>query len=100
MTPRTPRGVSVVSWGWSTMAEKISDVGEFGLIARIDNVIRREGVACDQVTVGIGDDTASFVPRLGYEVLITCDTMVENRHFLSGSISPFDLGRRAMVQNI
>ena len=82
------------------MAEKISDVGEFGLIARIDDVIRREGVACDQVTVGIGDDTASFVPRLGYEVLITCDTMVENRHFLSGSISPFDLGRRAMVQNI
>lgn len=82
------------------MAEKISDVGEFGLIARIDDVIRREGVASDRVTVGIGDDTASFVPRPGYEVLVTCDAMVEDRHFLPGSISPFDLGRRAMVQNI
>ncbi len=82
------------------MAEKISDIGEFGLIARIDAVIQREGVGSDQVTVGIGDDTASFTPRAGYEVLVTCDAMVENRHFLSGSISPFDLGRRAMVQNI
>lgn len=82
------------------MAETISDIGEFGLIARIDDVIRRDGIAADRVTVGIGDDTASFVPRPGYEVLVTCDAMVENRHFLPGSISPFDLGRRAMVQNI
>jgi thiamine-monophosphate kinase len=82
------------------MAEKISDIGEFGLIARIDDIIRQEGVTSDSVTLGIGDDTASFVPRPGYEVLLTCDAMVEGRHFLPGSISPFDLGRRAMTQNI
>jgi thiamine-monophosphate kinase len=82
------------------MAEKISDIGEFGLIARIDRIIRGEGVASDQVTVGIGDDTASFVPRPGCEVLVTCDAMVEGRHFLPESTSSFDLGRRAMVQNI
>lgn len=82
------------------MVEKISDIGEFGLIARINHIIRSKGVASDRVTLGIGDDTASFVPRPGYEVLLTCDAMVEGRHFLPGSISPFDLGRRAMTQNI
>lgn len=82
------------------MDEKISDIGEFGLIARIDEVIRREGVASDRVALGIGDDTASFLPRPGYEVLLTCDALVEGRHFLPGFISPFDLGRRAMTQNI
>jgi thiamine-monophosphate kinase len=82
------------------MAKKISDIGEFGLIARIDSIIRRDGSTSEQVTVGIGDDTASFAPRPGYEVLLTCDAMVEGRHFLSDSISPFDLGRRAMTQNI
>lgn len=82
------------------MAEKISDIGEFGLIARIDAIIRREGIASDRVTVGIGDDTASFAPKPGFDVLLTCDTMVENRHFLPECISRFDLGRRAMTQNI
>lgn len=82
------------------MAEKISDIGEFGLISRIDHIIRREGIASDRVTLGIGDDTASFVPRPGYEVLLTCDAMVEGRHFLPKSITSFDLGRRAMTQNV
>lgn len=82
------------------MAEKIGDIGEFGLIARIDEIIRREGAVCDGVTVGIGDDTASFAPLPGYEVLLTCDAMVEGRHFLSEPTSFFGLGRRAMVQNI
>jgi thiamine-monophosphate kinase len=82
------------------MAEKISDIGEFGLIRRIDDIIRRKGVVSDRVTLGIGDDTASFAPRPGFEVLLTCDAMVEGRHFLPDSISSFDLGRRAMTQNI
>ncbi len=36
----------------------------------------------------------------GYELLVTCDCMVEGRHYLPGNISPFDLGRRAMTLNI
>jgi thiamine-monophosphate kinase len=82
------------------MPEKLSDIGEFGLIARINDLIRREGFRSNRVTVGIGDDTAAFLPRSDCEMLVTCDAMVEGRHFLPERITPFDLGRRAMTQNI
>ena len=80
--------------------ETITDIGEFGLIRRIGDLVNKEGVRSERVTLGIGDDTASFVPRPGYELLVTCDCVVEGRHYLPGRISPLDLGRRAMMLNI
>jgi len=82
------------------MAETLKDIGEFGLIARIDELLKREGVQAPGVSLGIGDDTASFKARPGYEVLVTCDCVVEGRHFLSRHISAMDLGRRSMMLNI
>ena len=81
-------------------AETVSDIGEFGLIGRISDLLNRDGVRSERVTLGIGDDTASFLPRPGYEILVTCDAMVEGRHYLSAHITPFDLGSRAMTVNI
>src|SRR5512143_358310 len=82
------------------MTEKVQDIGEFGLIGRIHDLLKKEGVRGERVTVGIGDDTASFLPRPGFELLVTCDCVVEGRHYLPRHISPFDLGRRAMALNI
>ena len=82
------------------MAETLKDIGEFGLIARIDALLKREGVQAPGVSLGIGDDTASFRARPGHEILVTCDCVVEGRHFLSRHISPVDLGRRSMMLNI
>jgi thiamine-monophosphate kinase len=82
------------------MTETLSDIGEFGLIRRIRDLLRKEGCSAPAVTTGIGDDTAAFLPRQGYEVLVTCDSMVEGRHFLPSWSSPCDVGRRAMVSNI
>ena len=82
------------------MSERITDIGEFGLIRRINDLLHKEGVRSERVTVGIGDDTASFLPRPGYELLVTCDCLVEGRHFLPKHISRFDLGRRAMTLNL
>jgi thiamine-monophosphate kinase len=82
------------------MPERVSDIGEFGLIRRIGDLLKREGIRSDRVTVGIGDDTASFAPRPGYELLVTCDCMVEGRHYLPRYIRPLDLGRRGMTLNI
>jgi len=82
------------------MPERVSDIGEFGLIGRINDLLKKEGIRSDRVTIGIGDDTASFLPRPGYELLVTCDCMVEGRHYLPRYISPRDLGRRAMALNI
>ena len=82
------------------MTEVLADIGEFGLIDRIHELLQKEGVQTPGLTLGIGDDTASFLPHAGYEVLLTCDSMVEGRHYLPEHITPQELGRRAMVLNI
>jgi thiamine-monophosphate kinase len=81
-------------------SETVGQIGEFGLIRRIRNLLAKEGAKPPGVTLGIGDDTASFLPREGYELLVTCDSMVEGRHYLPEHIGPFDLGRRSMAANI
>ena len=78
----------------------ISDIGEFGLINRIHRLIEQESIQNPAVTLGIGDDTASILPRAGYELLITCDSLVEGRHYLPEHTNAFDMGRRAMTVNI
>jgi len=54
--------------------------------------LNQEGLPSERVTMGIGDDTASFLPRPGYELLVTCDSLVEGRHYLPGQISPWTWG--------
>ncbi|MFQ6038216.1 MAG: thiamine-phosphate kinase [Candidatus Aminicenantales bacterium] len=82
------------------MKETVADIGEFGLIRRIRHLLGESGVREPALSVDIGDDTAAYMPRKGYELLITCDSLVEGRHFLADRISPFALGKRSMVANI
>jgi thiamine-monophosphate kinase len=82
------------------MLENIRAIGEFGLIRRIRSLIDSEGVRPEGLTIGAGDDAASFLPRPGYELLVTCDAIVEGRHYLPGVIGGCNLGRRAMTSNI
>ena len=82
------------------MSKTLADIGEFGLIHRIHEFLKKEGVQAPEVTLGIGDDTASFRPREGYEQLVTCDCLVEGRHYLPDLITPLDLGCRAMTMNL
>jgi len=89
----------LLNW-YIIMTETLSDIGEFGLIARIDDLLMKEGIQTPGMTMGIGDDAASFLPRAGYELVVTCDSVVEGRHYLPDRISPLDLGRRAMALNI
>jgi len=82
------------------MNQTLAQVGEFGLIDRIHEIIQKEGVQQPKSVLGIGDDCAAFQARPGYDLLVTCDCMVENRHYLPRYMSPHDIGRRAMVLNI
>ncbi|HOP48464.1 MAG TPA: thiamine-phosphate kinase [Desulfobacteraceae bacterium] len=82
------------------MTETVADTGEFKLIDRIHAILRNEGVMATSVKVGIGDDCASFSPRKGYEMLVTCDCVVEGKHFLPRYFSPVELGQRTMTLNI
>jgi thiamine-monophosphate kinase len=83
------------------MGETLKELGEFGLIRRIRDLLKREGAEPSRdLTVDIGDDAAAFRPKPGYEILVTCDSVVESRHYLSRFMRPRDVGRRAMVLNI
>lgn len=82
------------------MIETLSRIGEFGLIERIDRLLKKEGVPGSGLTLGLGDDCAAIRPRPGADLLVTCDAFVEGRHYLPERISSFDLGRRAMTANI
>ncbi len=82
------------------MKLKVADIGEFGLIRRLQKILAGTQGESPDVSVGLGDDCAVFSPPVNHELLITCDSMVEGRHYLPELISPRDLGRRAMVQNV
>jgi thiamine-monophosphate kinase len=82
------------------MSDTVADIGEFGLIDRIDALLESEGCRVPERVTGIGDDCAVFAPRPGYDILVTCDVMMEGRHYLPRFMTPSELGRRAMTLNI
>ncbi len=76
---------------------RIDQLGEFGLIDRIQSALPRPG---RDVVVGIGDDVAVLRAGEGRVLLATCDVQVEGAHFLRDAISPRDLGRKALAINL
>lgn len=77
--------------------ELIKDLGEFGLIARIDQgLVRRD----PDVIVGIGDDTAALRVSGERLILATCDVQIEGEHFLRERTEPYLLGRKSMAINL
>ncbi|WP_246946099.1 thiamine-phosphate kinase [Bacillus pinisoli] len=54
----------------------------------------------EEVIVGIGDDAAIVRPK-AYTDMISCtDTMVENVHFARKTMSPYQIGHKALAANI
>ena len=74
---------------------KLSDLGEFGLIAKI----RERFPAPDGVT-GIGDDCALLPPAYSQDTLVSTDMLVEGTHFLRKEITPYDLGWKSAAVNL
>lgn len=76
---------------------QLKEVGEFNFIHSIqDNTIY------DPATVvnGIGDDCAVYKSSIGYDQLISTDTMVEGIHFSFHYVMPYDVGYRLMTANL
>jgi len=80
----------------------VGDVGEFGLIGRIQRQLARRprSKRGKSVVVGIGDDCAVLrsVDRARY-LLYTCDPVVEGMHYLPDA-PPRHVGWKAMARNL
>lgn len=68
-------------------------MGEFDLIERYFT----RPVA--KAALGVGDDCALLQPRPGTQLAISCDMLVEGRHFFA-DVDPFMLGHKALAVNL
>lgn len=82
---------------------KVSEIGEFGTIDVIDDLIRSEtriaNSAGKDLLIGIGDDTAVWKCR-GKMQLATTDVLVQDVHFSLEHISWDELGYKAIAVNL
>jgi thiamine-monophosphate kinase len=78
---------------------RLRDVGEFGLVERIERAAARLP-ATRGVVLGIGDDAAILRPPRGEDVVLTTDALVEDVHFRWRLASPRTVGRRAVVASL
>lgn len=77
-------------------ARRVSDLGEFGLIARL----RAETSVSARVVAGIGDDAAVLEGTDGGRLLLfACDTIAEGVHF-DPADPPEQIGHKALACNL
>lgn len=77
---------------------KISEVGEFGLIARLATLLGND--PHDSLVLGIGDDAAVWQTAGDRLVAATTDSLVEGVHFDLATTSWLDLGWKALAENL
>lgn len=72
-------------------------MGEFELIRRYFQ--RTDAPRHPAVALGIGDDCALLQPAPGMQLAISCDMLVEGRHFFA-DVDPEALGHKALAVNL
>jgi len=78
---------------------KVSELGEFGLINLIGEMVGRAGKAPGGLILGIGDDAAAWKCAGGTQ-LGTVDSLVEGVHFTLDTISWEELGWKSLAVNL
>lgn len=71
-------------------------MNEFNRIEKIKKLIPK---LSSNIIVGIGDDAAVLKKNNNTYQLVTCDSLVENVHFVKENITPSDLGQKAVTAN-
>ncbi len=89
---------------YNSMAMLVRDIGEFGVIERLNALVVQRGAGNEAVRgfpllVDTGDDTAVWQSGKGRE-LFTTDTVVEGVHFTRETTPWRDLGWKAIAANI
>ena len=90
--------------GYNRSAMLVRDIGEFGVIERLNRLVVGRGAGNEAVRafpllVDTGDDTAVWQAGEGRE-LFTTDTVVEGIHFTRETTPWRDLGWKALAANV
>ncbi len=81
--------------------KRLQDLGEFGLIARIERLAARAHAKTSRaVVLGMGDDAALLRTLPSEDLVVTSDAYVENVHFRWATQSASRIGRAALVANL
>jgi len=75
---------------------KVSDLGEFGLIDRLDRMAAGKD---KQLLIGIGDDAAAWKGDSSIQ-LATVDSFIQDVHYPSGTASWPEIGWKALAVNL
>jgi len=82
---------------------KVSEIGEFGLIARLAKMAQKsagkDAAAFKQLLVGIGDDAAAYFANNEIQ-LATVDSLVQDVHFSLSYMSWQELGWKTIAVNL
>ncbi len=76
---------------------KLSDLGEFGLIGRIQKLATRTS---SSARLGIGDDAAAVTLSASHTLLATTDALLENVHFDLSYTDLHSLGWKSAAANL
>jgi len=77
--------------------KNLKNIGEFGLIARITKNFTHQ---LGSTVLPLGDDCAGYSGSTSKYQLVSTDALVENIHFKFSTISPEQLGQKAIAVNI
>jgi thiamine-monophosphate kinase len=78
---------------------RLRDIGESGLIARIERRLAR-ATRSPRVRLGIGDDAALLRSRADEDWVTSSDALVEDVHFRFANQAATTIGRRALAVNL
>src|SRR5258708_3857619 len=53
-----------------------------------------------RLALGIGDDAALFIPRAGFQTILTCDWFLEGSHFLRDKHPPESIGWKCLARAV
>lgn len=78
----------------------VREIGEFGLIAALQDALPPEVKSGPALEIGIGDDCAVWRPPAGESVVVTTDSLVEGVHFQLDWTSWERLGHKTLAVNL
>lgn len=82
------------------IGQTVQDIGEFGLINELRAALPAQVLQDPRLRVGIGDDTAVWLPAANEATLVTTDALVEGIHFRLDWTDWRSLGHKALAVNI